>query len=463
MNSNSMSPRSKRVMIPYVFLVFWAYSLILFVLWSSRNLRPIADDYCIATSVQNGPLAAMGFWWRGWSGDMSTMFANVVLVGWPLQELKWSLGSSLPFIASCLMVTIFLTTIVRASVIGKFSNSTFRTFSTIPFFLLSWWTFWWINKIQNPESVQFVATANATTLWQNVNTSYVFISSLIMLLLYVIYVRSKKYEGSKWNFAFFSLSGIFVGFSGAVLSAAILTYFMLLPIGTWLDGKRITTRNLSLWITFNLAMVTSAVLSYFSPGTRYRATFFPNAPEINLEIISAFRPTIIPSLLDWWRVLFSQGMFATIVMVLVIAIIQVWRGYEFENKFLQKIAVRVIVFSLILSVVVGFSELFTQEAYYHRIPVYLALWIGVMLLAVSCSSHLTRLSPNLSQIVFVSALGMAISTLAVFTMTDEISKRYEMWQDGPAPVAHIKDIEEDPGWQRDCYLALIMQRSGPAR
>jgi len=426
-------------------------------------LRPIADDYCIATSVQSGPLAAMGFWWSGWSGDMSTMFANVVLVGWPLQELLWSLASSLPFIASCLMVTIFLTTIVRASVVGKFSNSIFRAFWTIPFFLLSWWTFWWINKIQNPESVQFVATANATTLWQNVNTSYVFITSLIMLLLYVIYARSKKYEGSKWNFAIFSVSGIFVGFSGAVLSATILTYFMLLPIGTWLDGKRITTQNFSLWITFNLAMVISAVLSYFSPGTRYRATFFPNAPEINLEVISGFRPTMIPSLLDWWRVLFSQGMFATIVMVLIIAIIQVWRGYEFENKFLQEIAVRLIVFSLILSVVVGFSELFTQEAYYHRIPVYLALWIGVMLLAVSCSSYLTRLSPNLSQIVFLSALGMAISTLAVFTMTDEISKRYEMWQVGPAPVAHIKDIEDDPGWQRDCYLELIMQRSGPAR
>jgi len=361
------------------------------------------------------------------------------------------------------MVTIFLTTIVRASVVGKFSNSIFRAFWTIPFFLLSWWTFWWINKIQNPESVQFVATANATTLWQNVNTSYVFITSLIMLLLYVIYARSKKYEGSKWNFAIFSVSGIFVGFSGAVLSATILTYFMLLPIGTWLDGKRITTQNFSLWITFNLAMVISAVLSYFSPGTRYRATFFPNAPEINLEVISGFRPTMIPSLLDWWRVLFSQGMFATIVMVLIIAIIQVWRGYEFENKFLQEIAVRLIVFSLILSVVVGFSELFTQEAYYHRIPVYLALWIGVMLLAVSCSSYLTRLSPNLSQIVFLSALGMAISTLAVFTMTDEISKRYEMWQVGPAPVAHIKDIEDDPGWQRDCYLELIMQRSGPAR
>lgn len=462
MKPNSMSPRSEKVRIPYVFLVCWAYSLILFVLWSSRHLRPAADDYCIANSVVNGPLAVMGFWWSSWSGDMSTIFFNVVLVGWPLHALKWSLGSSLPFIASCLMVTIFLTTIVRASVIGKFSNSKFRAFSIIPFFLLAWLTFWWINKIQNPENSQFVAPANATMSWQNVNTSYVFMSSLILLLLYIIYARSKKYEGSNWNFAIFSLSGIFVGFSGAVQSAAILTYFMLLPIGTWLDGKRITTRNLSLWITFNLAMVTSAVLSYISPGTRYRATFFPDV-EINLETISVFRPTIIPALRDWWWMLFSQGMFATIVMVFVVTIIQVWRGYEFENEFLQKIAIRIIVFSLILSLVVRFSALFAGVAYWHRIPVYLALWIGVMLLAVSYSSYLARLIPNLSQIVFVSALVMTVSTLAVFTMADEISVRYEMWQVGPAPLAYVTDIEGNPGWQRDCYLKLLTQRSGPAR
>lgn len=462
MSSDSRSPRFEKVRIVYVFLVCWACSLALFVLWSSRHLRPAADDYSFGQTAERGPLAAMGIWWNVWSGDMSSIFANVVLVGWPLQALPWSLGSSIPFIASGLMVAILLTSIVRASVVGRFSNSIFRVFTTIPFFLLAWWSFRWINRILNPDNLQFEAEASATTFWQNVNTGYVFMQSLIIWLLFVIYVRSKKYEDSKWNFAIFFLAGVLVGFSGAVIVVSILIYLMLLPIGAWLDGKRLTTRNLSLWSTFILAMASSAVVSNSSPGSQRRSTFLPDV-EVNPDTISILMQTVIPSLMDWWKALFNQGMLATIVMVLVIAIMLVWCGYEFKSEFLQKIAMRVIVFSLISSIVVGFSEVFSYVAYWHRIGVHLILWIGVVLLAVSHSSHLTKLRPNLSQIVFVSTLVMTLSTMAVFRMSGEISERYERWQVGPAPMTHVTDIEDINGWQRACYLKIIMQRGGPDR
>lgn len=459
---DSITPRFEKVKIAYVFLIGWSCSLIVFVLWSSRQLRPAADDYSIGSSTQSGPLAATLMYWNLWSGDVSSIFANVVLVGWPLQELPWSLGSSLPFIANGLMVAILLTTIVRASVVGMHSRSLFRMVSTIPFFLLAWWSFFWINRILNPENLQFHAEANATTFWQSVNITYVFVPSLIMWLIYKIYARSKKNQDSKWNYVIFFISGVFIGLSTPVIVTATLIYLMLQPISVWLDGRPLIDRNFSLWSTFVFTMVPSAVISNLSPGTQRRLTFLPDV-ELNRETILLLPPSIIPSLLDWWKTLFNQGMFATIVLVLAVAIMLEWRGFEFNSKFLREIANRIIIFSLIASIVVGVSEVFTYVAYWHRIFVHVSLWIGLVLLTFSYNSYLTRLRPQLSQIVFVSVLVMSFFTVAVFRMSGEISKRYEMWQVGPAPVEYVSDIEDTNGWQRDCYLKLVMQRGGPDR
>ncbi len=461
-STEAMANSHKHSRVVYYIVLVWAYLLTISVLWSSRHLRPAADDYSFGQTAEHGPVAAIGIWWNVWSGDVSSIFANVFLVGWPLQVLPWSLGSSIAFFASGLMVAISLVLIVRHSVFGIYSSSLWRIIPTIPFFLVSWWSFWWLNRMLNPNNSQFEAQASATTFWQNVNTSYVFLYVVTLLLLFGLGLISRKQNFTNLNLVIFLLSGILVGFSSAVIVASVLTLVLLLPISSWLDGKRLTKGNVLLWSLFTISMVAAAATSFLSPGSQRRKTFLPDV-SLNNDSVSLMAQTMIPSLIDWWKALFNQGMLASAVMALLIAIILAWQGYEFRTNNLQITALQIIVFSVILSIVVGYSQVFAYTAYWHRIGVQVVVWVGIVLLSFSSFSHLIKLRPKLSQITFLLIVLMMINTMAVFRMQGEISERYSRWQVGPAPTTHVTDIEHINGWQRACYQEIKDKRGGPDR
>jgi hypothetical protein len=118
---------------------------------------------------------------------------------------------------------------------------------------------------------------------------------------------------------------------------------------------------------------------------------------------------------------------------------------------------------VVLSIVVGYSQVFAYVAYWHRIGVQVILWMGMVLLSFSSCLQMIKLRPKLSQISFVFMVLMMVNTLAVFRMQGEISERYSRWQVGPAPTTHVTDIEHINGWQRACYLKIKDQRGGPDR
>jgi hypothetical protein len=452
--------RNARVV--YFFFLMWANLLTISVLWSSRHLRPAADDYSFGQTAERGPVAAIGIWWNVWSGDVSSIFANVFLVGWPLQILPWSLGSSIAFFSSGLMVAVSIVVIVRHSIFGRFEDSLWRLVPTIPFFLMNWWSFWWLNRVLNPNNSQFEAQASATTFWQNVNTSYVFLYSIILLMLFKLDLISQKPNYTRWNIVVFSFSGVLVGFSSSVIVASVLIFILLLPVGSWLDGGRIIKENVFSWSLFSLSMMTAAAISFLSPGSQRRKTFLPDV-SINFDTVSILAQTMIPSLLEWWKAFFNQGMLVSVTLALFMAVVLYRQGYEIRTKDLQRIALQIIVFSVVLSIVVGYSQVFAYVAYWHRIGVQVILWMGMVLLSFSSCLQMIKLRPKLSQISFVFMVLMMVNTLAVFRMQGEISERYSRWQVGPAPTTHVTDIEHINGWQRACYLKIKDQRGGPDR
>jgi hypothetical protein len=461
-STEAKASRLKKPKIVYFVILFWTYILTISVLWSSRNLRPAADDYSFGQTAERGPIAAIGIWWNVWSGDVSSIFANVFLVGWPLQVLPWSLGSSIAFFASGLMVSISLVLIVRSSIFGRDRYSLWSIVPTIPFFLVNWWSFWWLNRILNPDNKLFEAQTSAITFWQNVNTSYVFLYSLILLLLFKLDLISKKQNYPKWNFLIFLFSGLLVGFSGAVIVASVLVFILLLPISSWLDGKRLPKVKVFSWGLFTIAMVTAALISSNSPGSQRRQSYLSEL-SIDEDTVPLMVKTMIPSLVDWWKALFNQGMLLSVVLALLIAIILVWHGYEFHTKELQRIAFHAIAFSVILSIIVGYSQVFAYPAWWHRIGVQVVLWLGMVLFSFSSCQQIIKLRPKLSQLSFVLVILMMINTMAVIRMQGEISERYSKWQVGPAPISLITDIEHINGWQRACYQKIKDERGGPDR
>jgi len=71
--------------------------LVLLVLWQSRALRPIQDDYDMALYALEGPIGGTYLRWSDWSGDVWTNLINVVFVGLPLVHLPLWAGSLVPF------------------------------------------------------------------------------------------------------------------------------------------------------------------------------------------------------------------------------------------------------------------------------------------------------------------------------------------------------------------------------
>jgi hypothetical protein len=314
----------------------------------------------------------------------------------------------------------------------------------------------------NPDNSHLEAQASATTFWQNVNTSYVFLYAITLLLLFKLDLISQRQNYTKWNLVIFLFSGIFVGLSSAVIVASVFLFVLLAPIGAWLDGKRLRKRNVFFWGLFNLGMLVAAVISFLSPGSQRRKTFLPDI-SLNMDTIALLTKSMIPSLVDWWKALLNQGILVSAAMALLIAILLAWQGYEFHIKNLQRTAFQIIAFSLILSIVVGYSQVFAYVAYWHRIGMQVVLWIGITILSFSTCLNLMKLRPRLSQLSFVLVVLMVVNTLAVSRMHDEISERYSRWQVGPAPTTHVTDIEHVNGWQRACYLKIKEQRGGPDR
>ena len=452
----------KHSRVVYYIVLVWAYLLTISVLWSSRQLRPAADDYSFGQTAEQGPVSAIGIWWNVWSGDVSSIFANVFLVGWPLQVLPWSLGSSIAFFASGLMVSTSLVLILRGSIFGIAKNSLWSIVPIIPFFLVTWWSFWWVNRILNPDNKLFEAQTSAITFWQNVNTSYVFLYSIILLLVIKLDLISQKQNYTKWNFLIFFFSGILVGFSSAVIVASVLVFILLLPVNSWLDGKRLIKGNMLSWGLFTIAMVAAASISSNSPGSQRRQTYLRKL-TIDEDTVPLMAKTMIPSLVDWWKALFNQGMLVSVVLALIMAVVLAWQGHEFRTKYLQRIAFHIIVFSVILSIIVGYSQVFSYPAWWHRIGVQVMLWIGMVIFSFSSCLWLIKLRPKPSQLTFVIVILMIVNSMAVFRMQSEISERYSRWQVGPAPISLITDIEHVNGWQRACYSEIKDQRGGPDR
>ena len=445
------------------FLAFtWAMLLIAYVTWVSRGLRPMADDYSHGVALHVGPFAAMLNWWNSWSGDMSSILANVLLVGWPLQTLPWSFGSSIPFLLSGLMVAVTLILILRVnSGLGRKLKAV-QLMYVLPVVLITWWSFWWVNKIMAPGDSFFESTATAVTLWQNVNVTYVFIPALNISLWLTIEKFRRRNQHVWWLAFSYILVGAFIGMSGVVFATSFVLFQMMVVIGIWINNGQFQTRTLVLWAIASIAVIVSALGSYFSPGSQLRSTVLPDV-SINQVTTLKLMQTLAPALSDWWRSLASPGMLISVLTFLMISTVLAWSKYSIRSRDLRQLGLGLIIFSIVITLINGFSEVFSYPAYWHRIQGTLVLWLGISAITLSFGKEIAGTLSRLASLALICLLVSIVCTAAIFQMTVEISSRYRLWEAGPAPTTYISDIEDEDGWQRAAWIELRSQRGGPDR
>jgi hypothetical protein len=213
------------------------------------------------------------------------------------------------------------------------------------------------------------------------------------------------------------------------------------------------------------AVILSSFVSYSSPGSQNRATNFPDI-SLNKNTFLQLLQTGFPSLSDWWKALANPGMLMSFALFLILAALLVLRGYGSNSQNIRKIAFGLIAFSLVQSLMNGMSEVFSYQAYWHRIQISTTLWLGVVALGFSLAPILLKIQIKTSYLFFASLFLTVVSTTAILQMSAEINSRYLRWEVGPAPTTYISDIENEvdrQGWQRISWLELRDQRGGPSR
>jgi hypothetical protein len=444
----------------------WAFSgasflIVAFVIWMSRLLRPMADDYSIGVSVRDGLIAGVWGWWQGWSGDLTSMFANTLFVGLPLMRLPWSLASALPFLASAAMaVGLGVWLIIRVPVPSMRPSSRLVSgLLLIPVAAIAWWGYWWVTVLQSREAPNAYPLAQGVTFWQNLNAGYVVTATLLIWGWLIL--ESRKVSRRLWPF--YLAVGLLAGFNGPVFAGSALVMIALLAVSSLLRaGIRVRERGVS-WLIAGLGIVVGGVASNLSPGSQYRGTLLAS-PEIDANLMLRLTGEAIPGgLNDWWSAVTSPGAWAVIILLTGTTALLARQGWTPNLDYFLTTGAALLAFSLILSLVSRASEFFAYPAYWHLVQPRTVAWLGLVMIAAALGTLTSRLGQDSLAVpvtVTATAVALVLAAASIALMTSEILARGQAWETGPAPLAHVSDIEDPNGWQRAAWTELRQLRGG---
>jgi len=117
----------------------WAVGAVVIVAFFALRIRPIGDDYCVASGSAQGILNGVADVYLTKSGDVTLVLSNILFVGVPMISLPWPLVSFSAFLIAwfSLMGAVIL-------IIKMFGRVKTRALLILaPIILVSWWSFWW--------------------------------------------------------------------------------------------------------------------------------------------------------------------------------------------------------------------------------------------------------------------------------------------------------------------------------
>jgi len=440
------------------------FSIVLYTVWTSRLLRPIADDYGIAVVAHGGLFEGLASFWNAWSGSITKNLAFLLLAGIPLAYFPWALASSIPFIASASLMAA-LGTWLMAGAIGHREFRSNRRALTLVFvaLLATWWGYWWLPVPSTPIESESYAIALAITHWQSLSADYVF-SSGLLIWIWLLFRRQQEYH---WRHLIFAvLIGLLAGFNGPVFASSSFALIVLLCVYDFVKDGFSLSANVRKLICASLGIVIGALVSHFSPGSQYRATLLTN-PDVDAALISRLLTEAVPTGLgDWIGAFTSQSAIVVFGVMVGVTFLFVPVGRPDSVRNLLMKGVGLSGFSLIVSLANQASELFAYEAFWHVIGPRTIAWLGIASFAIAVGARLSTLTRvSVVRFVVTSTTALALYFLAgsLDLMCRQIIDRSEQWEMGPAPVYDTSDIEDPNGWVLPNWLKLRELRDAPDR
>lgn len=432
------------------------------VLVVGRQLRPLADDYCLAMWAGDGLFGGMQTILRTWSGDAVIAFSNVLFVGLPLIILPWSVASVLPFLLGALSVAVAACVVLSA--LGAFRVRARTGFLLLPILMLTWWSYWWI-PVRHSDPVPAVVggwdleLAGSVTFWQNINSAYIIPTSAWAVVCALLWKRVDRPLGP--TVVLWAALGLAMGLSGPVLALSFVAVIVVLIAVRLLRGdlRKPAVIRFGLLAAGTLAGVAASLTS---PGNRSRTAFLTDTPYSTMNgPMDLLVWTVEGASRAWWGMLVG---WSTLFVLLVSGLLAVLLGAggRVVGRRVVLAGAALLTLSLCLHGASVAAEAFSYAGFWHVIvPTLVMFWalvclgwgFGCLVAGRAGASRALAIAGGL-------ALGVA-ATVAVADMSGAISQRYDTWTRGPAPFGRISDTEAE--YVVKCQQKLAEHRDLPDR
>ena len=424
----------------------------------ASNLRPVADDYCLAGVANVGPIDYFIFWYGNFIADISTLTGNYLFIALPAVFLPYGIGTS---------VTFFVCLFLLSAVIAKFLNVKTATkhqqiFSLIVIFYfacLSWIAYWFVLGRGNSgdeisrgtvgDMVFFGSILN----WQAANINYVVLPCIALLIYSKMFTKSF----STWNPLLVALLGLVIGGSFYVLSSVFILLITVQIFFSFFKHSDLTFRNFKNEIIVLIGALVSLAASYFSLGARTRRSNYMQDVSF-----SSIPKTAVDAIFTWFSTPYFPAILVTFVLGAALYRIFSTLGIKQFELDVQKFIVTPFILSILTFVVTKVSELFAYKAWWHELSSRTFLYIAVLNFGFYCMQLLVNRFmlefSSLELVIIASAIFIAV--YSVKQSGDSITERKVRWEKGPAQVTlNMDPFDRETAWVEKCWKQLEEKRN----
>lgn len=457
-------PRNDSSMRRVAGLAFVALSslVLIYVFWSARLLRPLADDYFYgAFFLKEGLLGGTIHTWNTWAGSLTAQLANFAFIGLPIGFLPWWLSSFLPFVLTVGVVTFFACWLLAQPVVrSKHFSPTITWMQIAPITAFSYLGYWWLPTLffaDDPDTFRFPFS---TTFWQNINIQYILVPICITWLWLVIDLRFRAW----WRVLGLGVLGLLVGFGTFVFATSTILACLLFSLSLVFTRRGPVRARLVAWALGAVSTCLALVINLGAPGSRNRAQFLPS-PEVDGNFVADVLTAALPQgVASWWSEVYNPlylGLLAFLAAIFWLLGMQFGSG---SSRHFMLLGASFGSFSLTLFIINRVSELFAYQAFWHEVTPRIFLWLSIPLFSAGIGAYLAKYSGGLlatSVVLFIAGVCFALIASSLFVMTVETYSRWTQWEVGPAPVRSVADI--DNTYFAEMYRSIQRARGGPHR
>lgn len=428
-------------------------SLLLFFSLATLSvyLRPIADDYCVASFATSGFLSHFQFVTTNLSGDYTQIFFSYFLVANPI-----AFGPSFLVGLSTLLLSFILLLLLAARISHfvlqeipvEINKKAFVILSAL--FLITWCIYWAlpvsINTFGKYKSFLSASESfSAVFGWPTVIVQYLVVPLLLLLLAMQL---AKIGLLPTIGYAFL---GFFIGTSGYAIALTVFVAVLILILLKTLTLKPIR------FVLIELGIIAGVYLSLYSQGAQKRSKLLLDSESTD-NYVSLSR-SIFVSLVELFVSIFNLGAITVFVLVyLFVTLLPRGRINFKSNDTRNRIVVGSSVFLIVYYLVISASEYFTYQAFWHLITFKMLLFAFIVLLAIILGvqgKHNYSVKRTRRCRVAAAVLLWSVITLSAAALPFEsILARENLWSKQSAPLPGISDISPKGGWVDDCWVSL---------